>query len=92
MTIRDLIREELGSEPSYKWIRFELANDTGKTKAYNVIAKEGSVYLGQVKWFPSWRKYAFFPSSLTVFETDCLKDIASFLDRLMNDRRIKKNS
>lgn len=46
--------------------------------------------LGQVKWYPGFRKYSFFPSSDIVFEQQCLKDIASFLDKLMLERKLEK--
>lgn len=35
--------------------------------------------LGWVCWYARWRKYTFQPIEGTVFEQDCLRDIASFL-------------
>lgn len=84
--IKDVVKES--QEPKeYRWIYFVLTGDTGKTQAYDVFAKQGDILLGKAKWFASWRKYAFFPQGGTVFEKDCLNDIASFLDDLMNARR-----
>jgi hypothetical protein len=40
-------------------------------------------YLGEVKWFPAWRQYAFSPSAgsgVTWFEQDCLREIAQFVE------------
>lgn len=70
-----------------KWIKFREVLDTGKTKVFEVIAIEGGFKLGEVKWFGRWRKYSFFPNGETVFEKDCLRDIADFLDRLMKGRK-----
>lgn len=79
--------DESSEGRSYRWIYFSVAKDTGKTRIYDVFAKEGSILLGKVKWFPSWRKYSFFPEAGTVFEQDCLNDIASFLEELMMLRK-----
>ena len=66
-----------------KWIDFDLnvGLSTGKTKVWNVYAKGGgNVLLGQVEWFGRWRKYAFHAALCTVFEADCLRDIAMFCE------------
>ena len=76
----------------YKWIRFELAEQKTKTSVFNIIAKEGDLHLGKVKWFASWRKYCFFPAENTIFETQCLSDIISFITDLMNERKSQKQS
>lgn len=73
----------------YKWIVFELQQDTGKTKVYNCFAKENRVLLGRVKWYGPFRKYSFFPEYRCIFETQCLKDISSFLDKLMLEWKVK---
>ena len=74
-----------------KWIEFKEVRDTGKTKVFEVIAVEDGFKLGEMKWFGRWRKYSFFPSSETVFEKDCLQDIADFLDGLMEARKKVRN-
>ena len=43
-----------------------------KTSVYEIYTKEGIVTcIGEIKWYGSWRKYAFFPKNNTVFEEDC---------------------
>lgn len=69
------------------WIRMELHHDTGKTKVWNVVAKESKHWLGQIRWFGRWRKYAFFPNNDTVFESTCLTEIAGFCKEQMELRR-----
>jgi hypothetical protein len=67
-----------------RWIRFiPVGNE------YLVIAKEDEILLGIIEWFPKWRRYVFAPSSYTVFEQTCLRDIARFLDELREARNIK---
>lgn len=63
-----------------KWIVFNICGDTGKTKMWEVVSKEGGDRLGLVKWYPGWRRYCFFPAPNTIFEQDCLRDIAQFCE------------
>jgi hypothetical protein len=71
----------------FKWMRIEKIGDTGKTGIYAVIAKDGDLQLGQIRWFGRWRKYAFFPEPGTVFEATCLHDIADECHALMEQRK-----
>ena len=50
-----------------------------KTCIWNVLTNDGFV-LGQVKWFGRWRRYSFFPTSETVYEQTCLREIAQFIE------------
>lgn len=75
-----------------KWIEFIEQPSKGVTKIFKVSAKEGDQTLGIIKWFGNWRKYAFYPEANTIFEKDCLDDISTFLDDLMEQRKLKKIS
>lgn len=66
---------------NYKWIEMV---ETGKsasglTQTWSVVTKEGGAYLGDIKWFARWRCYGFFPATETVYEHNCLWDIADFI-------------
>lgn len=52
-----------------------------KTRRWHVRARENSVLLGVIQWFGRWRQYAFFPAGETVFERQCLRDLAEFCER-----------
>lgn len=71
------------------WIRFcdEGKSDSGKTSRFSVRAKDGGALLGEVRWFGRWRKYAFFPEELAVFEQDCLRTIADFCEAQSKEHR-----
>ena len=80
--------------PEYKprvittaWLRIVEIGHTGKTWVFDVNAKEGGDNLGQIKWFGHWRKYSFFPNTNTIFEHQCLRDIALTLEILMDERK-----
>lgn len=76
----------------YKWIHFVFYSSTGKTEVYNCHNTETGALLGQVKWYGAFRKYSFFPLPDIIFESQCLKDIASFLDQLMLQRKIESQN
>jgi len=65
---------------SGKWINFNLMrrSPSGKTKVWIVATKEGE-RLGEIRWYGGWRSYVFHPSEATIFEKDCLRNIADFI-------------
>lgn len=72
-----------------RWIRIvEPDAPFTKTRRFEVQTKEGGI-LGWVRWYPAFRKYSFFPAEGTVYETDCLHDIAATLDQLNAEHKAK---
>ena len=69
---------------------------TRKTNIYEVLPKgePGSfrLMLGQIRWFGRWRKYCFFPSTDTVYEETCMRDISQFIEEETKAHRAKKNA
>jgi len=51
-----------------------------KTKTWWVVNKYDDIQLGWIGWFTKWQKYGFFPKPDTVYEEDCLRDIAYFCE------------
>lgn len=82
----------MGLVKKFRWIHFIEIGDTGKTKVYNCYNTEQQSFLGHVKWYSGFRKYSFFPQPNIVFESQCLKDISLFLDQLMIERKLQKQS
>lgn len=64
-------------------------SDSGKTEKYNVYNKVHGMLLGEIKWHGAFRKYGFFPILETVFDSQCLKEIGEFLDKMMRERKEK---
>lgn len=70
-----------------RWIRFALGpKQNPKTSIWLVIAKDGDMPLGEIRWWGRWRKYAFFPNPETLYENTCLRDIAEFIESAMVHR------
>ncbi len=63
---------------------------SGKTKVVTVSAVVGAMILGKIKWYSHWRRYCFFPNSVTVFDHECLEDIGWEIDRLQSEREDRK--
>ena len=58
-----------------------------KTARWAVVAKNGEIDLGEVKWFGKWRCYAYFPLNDTLYEMRCLREIADFCEKLTKEQR-----
>jgi hypothetical protein len=65
-----------------KWVKFvERPAPAGRlTKEWAVVAKQNGDVLGIIDWYGQWRKYVFEPRFGTVYEQDCLRDIATFCE------------
>jgi hypothetical protein len=72
------------------YLAFELIEHKSKTDIYLVKNNLNNSVLGKISWYISFRKYCFFPSFNTVFDSNCLEDIINFMGKLMNERKIKK--
>ena len=46
------------------------------TKVWNVGCD--AERLGQVRWFAQWRRYCFYPNTGTIFDGECLAELAAF--------------
>jgi hypothetical protein len=73
----------------YKYIQFELIEQKPKTSVWVCKNIRANQELGQVKWYPAWRSYCYFPTVQAVYNDGCLKDIVDFIKQLMDER--KKN-
>ena len=69
------------------YIQMVLVEEKPKTCVWRVETIEGKEELGFIMWKAAWRKYAFFPTTATVFEEDCLTLIAVFLDVHTHDHK-----
>lgn len=73
----------------YKYITMIKSEDKPKTSVFEVYTKHKDI-LGEIKWFPQWRQYCFFPEDDCVFSKGCMADINQFIEKLMIQRLIVK--
>lgn len=82
---------EFKLQTKFQWITFrEVVTKPGRvTRVFECRTNEGNDFLGCIRWYSPWRRYCFMPaSSVLVFEQTCLRDIATFLDALTEERRL----
>ena len=60
-------------------------NTNFKTRLWHVVTLNHGFPIGKIKWYGPWRGYAFFPNSTTVFDKNCLQQIADFLSEKTSD-------
>jgi len=73
-----------------KYLRFfDITPHGRKTKIISIGPINDNMTLGLIKWHGAWRKYCFFPSYDVLYDTNCLKDVISFIDQLMSERKEK---
>jgi hypothetical protein len=70
-----------------EYLIFKPISYEGKTKRFEVISKSWGAMLGRISWYNAWRQYTFSPSTNTIWNKDCLKDIQEFLIKLMQERK-----
>ena len=75
-----------------KWIDFLERPPNPKTRLWRVVSKKGGDSLGRIEWYGPWRKYAFEPHESTVYEEDCLRDIAAFVEARTREHRERANA
>ena len=73
-----------------KYLEFIRMDFGGKTERWKVLSKSQGSGLATIKWYGQWRQYCFFPNGNTVWNVNCLHDINKFIQRLMGERRMKK--
>ena len=61
-----------------------------KTPIYEVYERNGSNRLGDIRWYPAWRGFCFFPNNNTVFDHGCLLKIVEWINEL--NKRYKEAS
>jgi len=63
-----------------KYLEFKELESKPKTKVIGIWSKNQFGFrLGIIKWYSRWRQYAFFPENGTLFNTECLNDIQSYI-------------
>lgn len=68
-----------------EWIDFvQVERPKLKTKVFMVMPKNSDYELGEIKWYPQWRHYCFFPTLRfqTVHSDRCLLSISQYIKDL----------
>jgi hypothetical protein len=77
------------TKTEYEYLSFDLKPEQPKkTTAWYCRNKQSRDILAEVKWYPAWRQYCFFPLCLSVYNDACLADISHFLKQLDEERKL----
>ena len=87
---------------TFKYFHIDLIQRKPKTNIYHVFTNkkvpcqsgvilERYECLGQILWSSSWRQYIFNTEWNIDFSRDCLQDIITFIQKLMDGRKVKKD-
>lgn len=69
------------------FVKNERLSAYGKTDVFNIIGIRGIEPLGRIKWHAPWRKYCFFPRAEILWDTNCLGEVVTFINKLMDERK-----
>ena len=61
-----------------------------KTRVYDVFSESSDKLIGTIKWYAPWRQYCNFIEGSTVWSRGCNRDINTFIQELMDDRKRMK--
>lgn len=67
----------------------ELNNPGFKTRIWEVTNNTNDCILGIVRWRASWRKYVYLPVEGTLYDPNCIRDIANFMDEQTRHQKKK---
>ena len=70
-------------------IKFIFALQKPKTQVWTIMNKYENGLLGEIRWYPGWRKYSFFPLMGTLYEEVCLREISDFIEKLTKEHKRK---
>jgi len=70
-----------------QYIDFHEIAGTGKTKVISVDSRSGGYRLGLITWYSNWRQYVLEAEPHVVWNVGCLRDVESYMQELMNERR-----
>ena len=75
----------MGEGIRYKFINFIKKADKPKTSVWSCCNNRSGEELGEIKWYPAWRQYCYFPTVQAVYSVGCFEDINHFI-RQLTDR------
>lgn len=85
------IVDAIGGQQKQSFLEFKLTEQGEKTSKWDVLSKRHGFVLGTIKWYGAWRQYTFFPTKETLYNKDCMREIASFLEDQMKARKSGRN-
>lgn len=75
-------------KPAKRFLVFEERDVEAKRKTRVVHVKSAitGFLVGTISWYAPWRRYAFMPAGATIFDVNCLREVAGCINLLMEER------
>jgi len=73
---------------SHLWFKDDGPSKGGKTRIFNVFGSH-HILIGHVKWYGPWRQYCFFPLDSTLYNKDCMRQLADFTELVTREHKDK---
>ena len=70
----------------YKFIHFKEWTST----TWIIYNRKHKNKLGEITFTKDWKRFVFVPQPETIWSSDCLRDIADFLDQLQKEKKADK--
>ena len=58
---------------------------------WDILNKRSGISLGTVAWYAKWKRYVFEAEEGCIFDAQCHRDIADFLDRVNAEHKVQKS-
>jgi hypothetical protein len=71
----------------YRWIEVIEEQQVTTTRRFVVHNSKNGAIIGWIRWYGPFRGYAFLPCEGTVYEEDCLRDLASCVEGLTKEHK-----
>jgi hypothetical protein len=87
----DYLEGEEGAFVSERLIYLEQETSPSRlTKVWKLISVVGEVELGVISWYSQWRRFVFRPAIATMFDAECLGEIARFCATQTEVRKLER--
>ncbi len=63
-----------------KYLVYRLVTEPKRKTPIIFVCNKSSEELGQIRFYPQWRKFVFYPEADTLFDSNCLEDIISTIN------------
>lgn len=75
------------------YLQFEPREPEGKRKTVivDVVSVSSGTTLGEIRWHGPWRQFCFFPTPHTLFNKDCLREIADECSERTAARKMERS-
>jgi hypothetical protein len=64
-------------------------SESERFKRYLVRSLHDDEILGNIEWYPDWKRWVFYPASRTMFSSVCLSQLSQILSKLESDKEVK---